>query len=465
MPKKWLTQAMPRQIDSVTRRKSSWLRPEAIRCRKRGITRWLRRKVMVSRKAARASAETAWSATSPGEPPPIGRSTIIGTMQRSCMIRMPTATRPESVSRTPCCIMLFRTTAVLLSATMQPTKTAIRSGQPNSSPAPSAARIVRTICRLPPPMATLRMRRKYRVSNSSPMVNIRRRTPISARVETASPCLIRPSSGPSRTPEQRYPTTGGSRSLPSRKTTAQATARMTTRSPIRSTDWFISFSPVPPPRRYNDPHGGMAERFKAAVLKTVGGRPPAGSNPAPSAKSDPGRTAMRHAMTIESSRAGERCGRQDTPGAASGRRAIRKRSAALLAGTIASLLATGAAPRAEDPAARARRIHREAIVVDTHLDAPYALQEKWADVGERGATPHFDIPRAREGGLTAPFFAIYVPASFADTGGAAREALDLIDLVGRVVAGHPRDLTRASSVADIRRAKKEGRIAVLMGIE
>jgi len=174
---------------------------------------------------------------------------------------------------------------------------------------------------------------------------------------------------------------------------------------------------------------------------------------------------MRQAMTIESSRAGERCGRQDTPGAASGRRAIRKRSAALLAGTIASLLATGAAPRAEDPAARARRIHREAIVVDTHLDAPYALQEKWADVGERGATPHFDIPRAHEGGLTAPFFAIYVPASFADTGGAARAALDLIDLVGRVVAGHPKDLTRASSVADIRRAKKEGRIAVLMGIE
>src|SRR5439155_6895837 len=86
-------------------------------------------------------------------------------------------------------------------------------------------------------------------------------------------------------------------------------------------------------------------------------------------------------------------------------------------------------------------------------------------VGERGATPHFDIPRALEGGLTAPFFAIYVPASYAESGGAAREALALIDLVDRVVRAHPKDLTTAASVAEIRLAKRDRKIAVLMGIE
>jgi membrane dipeptidase len=108
---------------------------------------------------------------------------------------------------------------------------------------------------------------------------------------------------------------------------------------------------------------------------------------------------------------------------------------------------------------------KAAIVVDTHEDVPDALSEKYADVGERGATKHFDIPRAREGGLTAPFFSVYVSADHADDGTAAGRALELIDLTRRVVAEHPKDLVAAVSVADIRAAKRAGKIAVLMGIE
>ena len=139
---------------------------------------------------------------------------------------------------------------------------------------------------------------------------------------------------------------------------------------------------------------------------------------------------------------------------------------ALAAGVLLCAAAPlGAASPQDDIAARARRLHAQSIVVDTHVDAPYVLVEKWADIAQRGSTPHFDIPRAREGGVTAPFFAVYIPQTYAETGGAARLTLDLIDLVGRVVASHPNDLVAASSVAEIRRAKKDGRIAVLMGIE
>lgn len=136
-----------------------------------------------------------------------------------------------------------------------------------------------------------------------------------------------------------------------------------------------------------------------------------------------------------------------------------------LAGAVLAFSGAPLRAASDDLAERARRLHAQSIVVDTHVDAPYVLDEKWADIGQRGATPHFDIPRAREGGVTAPFFAVYVPSTLAETGGAARLTLDLIDLVGRVVASHPRDLVLASSVVEIRRAKKDGRIAVLMGIE
>jgi membrane dipeptidase len=119
----------------------------------------------------------------------------------------------------------------------------------------------------------------------------------------------------------------------------------------------------------------------------------------------------------------------------------------------------------DDLAARAAKLHREAIVVDTHLDAPDQLATKWADVANKGATDHFDIPRARTGGLTAPFFSIYVASSYAQSGGAATRALALIDLTRRVVDGHPKDMMMATSVADIRAAKQGGKIGVLMGIE
>ena len=128
---------------------------------------------------------------------------------------------------------------------------------------------------------------------------------------------------------------------------------------------------------------------------------------------------------------------------------------------VAALTST---TRADDLAEHARRLVRESIVVDTHLDAPDQLSKKFADISTRGATPHFDLPRAREGGLTAPFFSIYVSAEFGEHGG-AKKALELIDLTRRVVADHPKDTVLAASVADIRAAKKAGKLAILMGIE
>jgi membrane dipeptidase len=94
-------------------------------------------------------------------------------------------------------------------------------------------------------------------------------------------------------------------------------------------------------------------------------------------------------------------------------------AAAALAATAAL---AGPSPGTSEVGARARALHRDAIVVDTHLDAPDALSDKWADVARRGATDHFDLPRAAEGGLTAPFFSIYVAARYADGGAARRGA-------------------------------------------
>lgn len=127
-------------------------------------------------------------------------------------------------------------------------------------------------------------------------------------------------------------------------------------------------------------------------------------------------------------------------------------------------LAAGPPEQSDDVHARAMRIHRSAIVVDTHLDLPYRLEDKWIDIGKRHNTGHVDIPRLKEGGVTAPFFAAYVPASFARSGGAAKKALETVELVHRLVADHG-ELVFASSPADVRDAKRQGKIGVLLGVE
>src|SRR5262245_56017979 len=79
----------------------------------------------------------------------------------------------------------------------------------------------------------------------------------------------------------------------------------------------------------------------------------------------------------------------------------------------------------KDYKALAARLQKHAIVVDTHEDVPERLAKEWVDLGARGSTGHVDIPRLREGGVTATFFADYVPASFARDGGSARKAVEL----------------------------------------
>src|SRR5258707_12977508 len=76
-----------------------------------------------------------------------------------------------------------------------------------------------------------------------------------------------------------------------------------------------------------------------------------------------------------------------------------------------------------------------------------------------------NIDRMKQGGLTAEFFSLYVRPWYVAHGGAPRRTLDMIDSVYRAIERHPNDLMLATSAADIRRAKKEKKIAALMGIE
>jgi membrane dipeptidase len=115
---------------------------------------------------------------------------------------------------------------------------------------------------------------------------------------------------------------------------------------------------------------------------------------------------------------------------------------------------------------RALQIHRRAIVIDTHNDVTTPMTNDDFDLSGTPPAPYrTSIARMKQGGLTAEFFSLYVKPWYVENGGSARRTLDMIDSVYRAVERHPRDLMFATSVADIRRAKRMGRVAALMGIE
>jgi len=112
-------------------------------------------------------------------------------------------------------------------------------------------------------------------------------------------------------------------------------------------------------------------------------------------------------------------------------------------------------------------IHRRAIVVDMHADTTQRLVDEGVDLDQRLADGHLDAVRAKEGGLDAQFFSIWVEPELFGLGGArAVKRADLqIEAVRALAAKHPETWEMATTAADVRRISSAGRIAALMGLE
>jgi len=144
----------------------------------------------------------------------------------------------------------------------------------------------------------------------------------------------------------------------------------------------------------------------------------------------------------------------------------------------------------------ARKLHRQAIVIDCHSDILNPLADGRCRLKDRaiveppgsweGAeqvkvrvrpTPYqlspyatwfqcigqYDIPRFREGGVTAQVMAIYVDDAFLCA--PVERALDMVATLYRELENNPESLLLATATNDIRRAKAEGKIALLLSFE
>ena len=132
--------------------------------------------------------------------------------------------------------------------------------------------------------------------------------------------------------------------------------------------------------------------------------------------------------------------------------------------SIALLLIAGNA-LAADASPAARQLAQDAVIVDTHIDAPSELLREWKDLGTLSEGREFDYPKAREGGLDVAFMSIYTSAN-EDEGGKARQIANMqIDAVEALVARHPDKFALLTSPGDVERLRAGGRVLLALGME
>ncbi|KAK8845624.1 hypothetical protein IAR55_006340 [Kwoniella newhampshirensis] len=131
--------------------------------------------------------------------------------------------------------------------------------------------------------------------------------------------------------------------------------------------------------------------------------------------------------------------------------------------------------------ARSRELLAKYPLIDTHIDLPATMRTihrqpmdaiPKLNVSHPG---HFDIPRAKRGGLAGAFLTANAPCpgaygrdvgpDFLNPTETVQHVLESIDLVKNTLAYYPSLLKAAKTADDVRQAFSEGKLAVLMGLE
>jgi len=123
--------------------------------------------------------------------------------------------------------------------------------------------------------------------------------------------------------------------------------------------------------------------------------------------------------------------------------------------------------------AKANELAHRFIITDGHIDLPWRLSVKnfrltreYLSIPVQSNEGDFDYVRAKQGGLSAPFMSIFIPASFQnDLPSAKSEADKLINMIEGIIAAHPDKFARGDSPELIEANFKKGLISLPMGLE
>ena len=141
----------------------------------------------------------------------------------------------------------------------------------------------------------------------------------------------------------------------------------------------------------------------------------------------------------------------------------------LIVGSFVLLLMGNGVSQAQPAAsieARADRLVQASLLVDGHVDLPSRLNDFYENPADSTVGGDVDYPRARAGGLDAPFMSIYIPPYLQSNPAAATNRADaLIDLVETIATDHPTEFALATSPNEVRQIATTEAVALPLGME
>src|SRR5947199_3880089 len=114
---------------------------------------------------------------------------------------------------------------------------------------------------------------------------------------------------------------------------------------------------------------------------------------------------------------------------------------------------------------RARKLPNGALVFDAHVHVVDREFYRGGDMGQRVNDGQFDLVRAKEGGLDAMFFSLFVTEQYYPARFETRQALRLIDAAYDALAKNQDKIELALTASDIERINQKGKIAAVMDLE
>ena len=132
---------------------------------------------------------------------------------------------------------------------------------------------------------------------------------------------------------------------------------------------------------------------------------------------------------------------------------------------IAVVLVAGMLLPAAEVSERARKLHQDAFVFDGHVHVINRQLYDGSDIGQRLKGGQVDLPRARQGGVDAMLFSLFVPEEYYPQRLETTYTLRLLDLAHRQIAANSAHIAIAYSPADLARIRREGKIAAILDLE
>ena len=114
---------------------------------------------------------------------------------------------------------------------------------------------------------------------------------------------------------------------------------------------------------------------------------------------------------------------------------------------------------------RARKLHDDAFVFDAHVHVVNRQFYHGGDIGTRVSDGQFDLPRAKDGGIDAMFFSVFVTEDYYPQRMESKQVLRLVDLALAQLARNKDTIELAKNASDIARINASGRIAAVLDLE